>query len=163
MIDLGYPFTEEGNTFVIQKALGQDNIDELLALSEEYGQSDEDSPIQYGISQIPFNEEGDTFSPGNNRVSSKRHWANQVLISGVLGLNNNGQQQYTEPTSTDGQNAWTNPKTLLQDDNANAELFNIHSAEYYQDQTGSHKITLLCPSTPRAPNENANLVKIRWL
>ncbi|KAK7424674.1 hypothetical protein QQX98_000250 [Neonectria punicea] len=36
LIDLEYPFFEEGNTIIIQKALGQDNIDELLKVSEDY-------------------------------------------------------------------------------------------------------------------------------
>ncbi|KAK8069805.1 hypothetical protein PG994_006421 [Apiospora phragmitis] len=36
LIDLGYPFVEEGNTIVVQKALGQENIDDLLKLSEDY-------------------------------------------------------------------------------------------------------------------------------
>ncbi|KAI6784569.1 uncharacterized protein J7T54_006614 [Emericellopsis cladophorae] len=40
LIDIGYPFTEEGNTLIVQKALGQDNIDELLKLSEEYKKSE---------------------------------------------------------------------------------------------------------------------------
>ncbi|KAF9880449.1 hypothetical protein CkaCkLH20_02403 [Colletotrichum karsti] len=40
LIDLGYPYIEEGNTVIVLKALGQDNIDELLKLSEEYKQSE---------------------------------------------------------------------------------------------------------------------------
>jgi len=36
LIDLGYPFTQEGNTIIVQRALGQDNIDDLLKLSEDY-------------------------------------------------------------------------------------------------------------------------------
>ncbi|EON99793.1 hypothetical protein UCRPA7_4601 [Phaeoacremonium minimum UCRPA7] len=36
LIDLGYPFVEEGNVIVVLKALGQDNIDDLLKLSEDY-------------------------------------------------------------------------------------------------------------------------------
>ncbi|KAM0322490.1 hypothetical protein ACHAPQ_009005 [Fusarium lateritium] len=36
LIDLGYPFFEEGTTIIVQKALGQDNIDELLKVSEDY-------------------------------------------------------------------------------------------------------------------------------
>ncbi|KAK2008940.1 hypothetical protein LZ32DRAFT_621028 [Colletotrichum eremochloae] len=40
LIDLGYPFIEEGNTVIVLKALGQENIDELLKLSEEYKQSE---------------------------------------------------------------------------------------------------------------------------
>ncbi|KAL0933879.1 uncharacterized protein CTRU02_210678 [Colletotrichum truncatum] len=40
LIDLGYPYIEEGNTVIVLKALGQDNIDELLKLSDEYKQSE---------------------------------------------------------------------------------------------------------------------------
>ncbi|KLU81737.1 hypothetical protein, variant [Magnaporthiopsis poae ATCC 64411] len=36
IIELGYPFEEEGNTIIIQRALGQENIDDLLRLSEDY-------------------------------------------------------------------------------------------------------------------------------
>ncbi|KAH6690342.1 hypothetical protein F5X68DRAFT_229675 [Plectosphaerella plurivora] len=39
LIELGYPYTEEGNTIIVLKALGQDNIDELLKLSEEFKKS----------------------------------------------------------------------------------------------------------------------------
>ncbi|EHA51247.1 hypothetical protein MCOR27_007360 [Pyricularia oryzae] len=40
IIDLGYPYEEEGNTIIIQRALGQENIDDLLKLSEDYKQSE---------------------------------------------------------------------------------------------------------------------------
>ncbi|KAJ4287437.1 hypothetical protein N0V88_007710 [Collariella sp. IMI 366227] len=36
LIDLGYPFVEEGNVIIVQKALGQQNIDDLLKLSDDY-------------------------------------------------------------------------------------------------------------------------------
>ncbi|KAJ8070102.1 hypothetical protein OCU04_000497 [Sclerotinia nivalis] len=36
IIDLDYPFEEEGDTIIIQKALGRENIDEVIKLSEEY-------------------------------------------------------------------------------------------------------------------------------
>lgn len=42
LIDLGYPYVEEENTVIVQKALGQENIDELLKLSEEYNRVDEE-------------------------------------------------------------------------------------------------------------------------
>ncbi|KAI2464660.1 hypothetical protein F4781DRAFT_412239 [Annulohypoxylon bovei var. microspora] len=42
LIDLGYPFVEEGNVIVVQKALGQQNIDDLLKLSEEYKKSEQE-------------------------------------------------------------------------------------------------------------------------
>ncbi|KAK4133693.1 hypothetical protein BT67DRAFT_40954 [Trichocladium antarcticum] len=40
LIDLGYPFVEEGTTIVVQKALGQQNIDDLLKLSDDYKKSE---------------------------------------------------------------------------------------------------------------------------
>ncbi|KAK3303184.1 uncharacterized protein B0T15DRAFT_266012 [Chaetomium strumarium] len=40
LIDLGYPFVEEGNIIIVQKALGQQNIDDLLKLSDEYKNSE---------------------------------------------------------------------------------------------------------------------------
>ncbi|KAH7630118.1 hypothetical protein B0T09DRAFT_142517 [Sordaria sp. MPI-SDFR-AT-0083] len=36
LIESGYPFVEEGNTTIIQKALGQEHIDHLLKMSDEY-------------------------------------------------------------------------------------------------------------------------------
>lgn len=45
LIDLGYPYIEEENTIIVQKALGQENIDELLKLSEEYNRADQEVVI----------------------------------------------------------------------------------------------------------------------
>ncbi|KAK3381735.1 hypothetical protein B0H63DRAFT_213379 [Podospora didyma] len=42
LIDLGYPYVEEGNTIIVQKALGQQNIDDLLKLSADYKKSEEE-------------------------------------------------------------------------------------------------------------------------
>ncbi|KAI0019210.1 hypothetical protein F4780DRAFT_793709 [Xylariomycetidae sp. FL0641] len=42
IIDLGYPYIEEGNTIVVQKALGQQNIDDLLKLSDDYKKAEEE-------------------------------------------------------------------------------------------------------------------------
>lgn len=42
LIDLGYPFIEEGNVIIVQKALGQQNIDDLLKLSEDYKKSEQE-------------------------------------------------------------------------------------------------------------------------
>lgn len=39
IIDLGYTFEEEGNVVIIQKALGRENIDEVIKLSEDYKKS----------------------------------------------------------------------------------------------------------------------------
>ncbi|KAL2198082.1 hypothetical protein P885DRAFT_33693 [Corynascus similis CBS 632.67] len=40
LIELGYPYVEEGNVIIVQKALGQQNIDDLLKLSDEYKKSE---------------------------------------------------------------------------------------------------------------------------
>ncbi|KAL7621974.1 hypothetical protein AAE478_007475 [Parahypoxylon ruwenzoriense] len=42
LIDLGYLFFEEGNVIIVQKALGQQNIDDLLKLSEEYKKAEKE-------------------------------------------------------------------------------------------------------------------------
>ncbi|KAJ2974345.1 hypothetical protein NUW58_g8688 [Xylaria curta] len=36
IVELQYPYVIEGNTIIVQKALGQQNIDDLLRLSDEY-------------------------------------------------------------------------------------------------------------------------------
>ncbi|KAH8165145.1 hypothetical protein CIB48_g3109 [Xylaria polymorpha] len=40
IVELQYPYIVEGNTVIIQKALGQQNIDDLLRLSDEYKKAD---------------------------------------------------------------------------------------------------------------------------
>jgi hypothetical protein len=42
IIDLEYPFIEEGNTIIILKALGQENIDDLLKRSDEYKKAEQE-------------------------------------------------------------------------------------------------------------------------
>ncbi|RDA83044.1 hypothetical protein CP532_1454 [Ophiocordyceps camponoti-leonardi (nom. inval.)] len=41
--DLGYRFVQENNTIIVQQALGQEHIDELLRVSEEYNKADEEA------------------------------------------------------------------------------------------------------------------------
>ncbi|PFH58753.1 hypothetical protein XA68_13273 [Ophiocordyceps unilateralis] len=40
--DLGYRYVQENNTVIVQQALGQENIDELLKLSEGYNKADQE-------------------------------------------------------------------------------------------------------------------------
>ncbi|KAL2175062.1 uncharacterized protein P884DRAFT_279699 [Thermothelomyces heterothallicus CBS 202.75] len=40
LIELGYPYVEEGNVIIVQKALGQQNIHDLLKLSDKYKKSE---------------------------------------------------------------------------------------------------------------------------
>ncbi|KAK0709902.1 hypothetical protein B0T26DRAFT_743206 [Lasiosphaeria miniovina] len=45
LIDLGYPYLEEGNVIIVQKALGQQNIDDLLKLSADYKKSERELEV----------------------------------------------------------------------------------------------------------------------
>ncbi|KAI2776999.1 hypothetical protein F4815DRAFT_482622 [Daldinia loculata] len=56
LIDLGYPFVEEGNVIVVQKALGQQNIDDLLKLSEDYKKSEREVASARSVSGGLFEE-----------------------------------------------------------------------------------------------------------
>ncbi|KAI0846167.1 hypothetical protein F5Y00DRAFT_244686 [Daldinia vernicosa] len=56
LIDLGYPFVEEGNVIVVQKALGQQNIDDLLKLSEDYKKSEREVASARSVSAGIFEE-----------------------------------------------------------------------------------------------------------
>jgi 3-deoxy-D-arabino-heptulosonate 7-phosphate (DAHP) synthase class II len=71
IIDLRYPFFEDGTTTIIRRALGQDNINELLKLSEEYRKVDREiaaaeDPVHYGVNRIPVNQEDNIFTSGSN-------------------------------------------------------------------------------------------------
>jgi hypothetical protein len=51
-MDLGYPFTQEGSTIVVQRALGQNNIDDLLKLSEDYNKGKSTVPRLGGLTTV---------------------------------------------------------------------------------------------------------------
>lgn len=48
IIELGYPFEEEGQVIIIQRALGREHIDEVIQLSEKYKSSEKSSKSQKG-------------------------------------------------------------------------------------------------------------------
>ncbi|KAL1840506.1 hypothetical protein VTJ49DRAFT_419 [Mycothermus thermophilus] len=50
--ELGYPFVEEGNTIIVQLALGQQNIEDLVKLSAEYKKINEPTTIRYHSSTV---------------------------------------------------------------------------------------------------------------
>ncbi|KAI2626997.1 hypothetical protein GGS26DRAFT_562350 [Hypomontagnella submonticulosa] len=49
LIDLGYPFVEEGTVTIVQLALGQQNIDDLLKLSEDYKKAEREVDIARSV------------------------------------------------------------------------------------------------------------------
>ncbi|KUJ20693.1 uncharacterized protein LY89DRAFT_730711 [Mollisia scopiformis] len=57
IIDLGYPFEEEGETIIIMKALGRENIDEVIKLSEDYKASETLSEPSTNLTTYSYNSE----------------------------------------------------------------------------------------------------------
>ncbi|KAI1777458.1 hypothetical protein F4818DRAFT_439813 [Hypoxylon cercidicola] len=62
LIDLGYPFVEEGNVIIVQKALGQQNIDDLLKLSEDYKKSEQEVTAARSVSGELIEERREIFT-----------------------------------------------------------------------------------------------------
>ncbi|KAI6091590.1 hypothetical protein F4821DRAFT_188124 [Hypoxylon rubiginosum] len=62
LIDLGYPFVEEGNVLIVQKALGQQNIDDLLKLSEDYKKAEQEVTAARSVSGDLIEERREVFA-----------------------------------------------------------------------------------------------------
>jgi len=82
ILDLGYQFVEEGQTIVVQKALGQDNIDDLLKLSEDYkkGKTLPGRKFVIGCDRLTPNNQADlelAAPPADEIVEERRH---EVLV-----------------------------------------------------------------------------------
>jgi hypothetical protein len=192
LINLGYPFTEEGDTITVQVALGKENIDELLRLSKEYkrfrkGDSDEQG-IE-GDTSIPsfdwvnVEAEEPELSPPTSTKSEESDESDeedpqsvfsyteppslsgQVVFSGVLSLKST--RDFREGDSTFGESsgilrAWHEERSVLINGTI-TELFSIHAAEYYMDRSGQQKVTLVCPTPSIVGDGDPSLVRMRWL
>ncbi|KAK8150176.1 hypothetical protein G3M48_003677 [Beauveria asiatica] len=79
IIDLGYPYVEEGNTIIIQKALGQEHIDELLRLSEEYTKTE----VEITVPAPPKSAVGEVIRERREEYHSPHHddIKQEVIIS----------------------------------------------------------------------------------
>jgi hypothetical protein len=180
----------KGNEFVILKALDRRRIDELLELSKSYrveenlDADDDDSlgdrPEIININVLrPDGEDGarlnasvvEGFDDGLDApkpISLGRGDSSEgpPLLHGVVNLRKapdfwvQGQSSFS---STDAQNAWRGPKTLMSACSVTAELSTIHSAEYYLDELGLNKLTLCCPDGPTTSHNEDSLVRMRWL
>ncbi|KAK4199305.1 hypothetical protein QBC40DRAFT_255240 [Triangularia verruculosa] len=71
LIELGYPFVEEGNTIIVQKALGQKNIDDLLKLSDDYKKSMPAPLLSYPDKKVTF--------PGELEILAARSSAGDII------------------------------------------------------------------------------------
>lgn len=92
---------------------------------------------------------------------------NQPLLKGMVDLKNLpeiARRQDVDKSATETRMAWKAPQTSLTAYSAVAELSTIHSAEYYTDEMGQHKLTLHCPDGPQAAtNQSSSLVTMRWM
>ncbi|KAF3062239.1 hypothetical protein GL218_03001 [Daldinia childiae] len=81
LIDLGYPYVEEGNVIVVQKALGQQNIDDLLKLSEDYKKSEREvASARSVVNQTYIRESSPTRSTRSRRSHSTSTTRTPVII-----------------------------------------------------------------------------------
>ncbi|KAJ3472578.1 hypothetical protein NLG97_g10875 [Lecanicillium saksenae] len=75
IIDLGYPYVEEGTTIIIQKALGQEHIDELLRLSEEYTKTEVEitvpAPPRSNVGEIIEERREEHHSPHHDDIKQE--------------------------------------------------------------------------------------------
>ncbi|KAK1593484.1 uncharacterized protein LY79DRAFT_514187 [Colletotrichum navitas] len=172
LIDLGYPFVDEGATIVLLVALDERLINEVLRLSEEYRRSDaeiesqiEGKPIDYARDQgfdwvnveLPAEEGSLRYSAHDEASDNDLDSAfgdvghdeheGPVAHSGVLSLNT---------TKASGENAfdltagrfpsWNQEKSELI--NGTTHLYSVHAAEFYMDRAGNQRVTLVCPNDP---------------
>ncbi|OHF04314.1 hypothetical protein CORC01_00653 [Colletotrichum orchidophilum] len=191
LIELEYPFAEDGDTIVVQLALGEDHITELLELSKRIRSSDQ------GTSEVGDNGEFDqqerdrgfdwinvdahapeTPSPNARRgeefyediesTLEDTDWDRDdlegpVIHSGVLNLNSAKSSMDNNMDSTAGRLLAWNQETSELINGAVTQLNTAHAAEFYMDRAGNQKVTLVCPEDYEFGVTDESLVRLRWL
>ncbi|EXF77050.1 hypothetical protein CFIO01_01697 [Colletotrichum fioriniae PJ7] len=193
LIHLGYSFAEDGDTIIVQLALGQDHIEELLELSKRIRSSDQ------GTSEVgdsgeagPQHEDGgfdwinvnapDTETPQINTGGSEAFFEYEdkestledtdwnwdglegpVIYSGVLNLNSTKSSMDNDLNSAAGKLLAWNQEKSDLINGAKTELNTVHAAEFYMDRAGNQKITLACPEDYEFGATDESLVRLRWL
>ncbi|TID05007.1 hypothetical protein CH35J_001799 [Colletotrichum higginsianum] len=188
LVDLGYPFVEEGAAVVLLVALDERLIDEVLKLSEEYRRSDQeffggrdgrDSENQSRdrgfdwvnietpetVDPLPnsgYDEASESDSDLLSNDTDTDEIEGPVAYSGVLGLNTTKVFGENDGDFTAGKfPAWNQERSELI--NGTTNLFLVHAAEFYMDRAGKHRITLVCPNRPENHYSDPSLVRMRWL
>lgn len=94
----------------------------------------------------------------------------QPLFTGIVNLKSLPEiwlRNDSPISSTETKNAWRTLRSSLPAYMATADLATIHSAEYYTDELGQHRLTLHCPEGPEGPEDSSPqshpLVKMRWM
>ncbi|KAK1635671.1 hypothetical protein BDP81DRAFT_40668 [Colletotrichum phormii] len=193
LIHLGYSFAEDGDTVIVQLALGQDHIEELLELSKrirssdqgssEVGESgeadpqDEDGGFDWINVNAPDKEtphlntgKGEEFHEHENRESTieDTDWdwddlEGPVIYSGVLNLNSTKSPMDNDINSTAGRLLAWNQERSDLINGAKTQLNTVHAAEFYMDRAGNQKVTLACPEDYEFGATDESLVRLRWL
>ncbi|KAG7061867.1 mg2+ transporter [Colletotrichum scovillei] len=193
LIHLGYSFAEDGDTIIVQLALGQNHIEELLELSKrirssdqgtsEIGDSGEAAPqvedggydwinVNAPDTETPHLQTGEIkdFSGNEDRESTPddTDWdwddfEGPVIYSGVLNLNSTKSSMDNEMNSTAGKLLAWNQEKSDLINGAKTELNTVHAAEFYKDRAGNQKVTLACPEDYEFGATDESLVRLRWL
>ncbi|KAK1487249.1 hypothetical protein CCUS01_03593 [Colletotrichum cuscutae] len=193
LIHLGYSFAEDGDTIIVQLALGQNHIEELLELSNrirssdqgtsevgdsgETGPRDEDQSFDWinvnaPDTETPHLETGEIgdFSGNEDEESTLDDtdwdWDNlegPVIYSGVLNLNSTKSSMDNDMNSTAGKLLAWNQEKSDLINGAKTELNTAYAAEFYMDRAGNQKITLACPEDYEFGATDESLVRLRWL
>ncbi|KAK1464805.1 hypothetical protein CMEL01_12160 [Colletotrichum melonis] len=193
LIHLGYSFAEDGDTIIVQLALGQNHIEELLELSKrirssdqgtsEVGDSGETGPrdedqgfdwinVNAPDTETPHLETGEIgdFSGNEDEESTldDTDWdwddlEGPVIYSGVLNLNSTKSSMDNDMNSTAGKLLAWNQEKSDLINGAKTELNTVHAAEFYMDRAGNQKITLACPEDYEFGATDESLVRLRWL
>ncbi|KAL2877047.1 hypothetical protein SGCOL_007668 [Colletotrichum sp. CLE4] len=193
LIHLGYSFAEDGDTVIVQLALGQDHIEELLELSKRIRSSDQgtsevgdsgeaDHPDEDGgFDWINVNapdteaphlstEKGEGFHEHEDNESTieDTDWdwndlEGPVIYSGVLNLNSTKSSMDNDMNSTTGRLLAWNQEESDLINGAKTQLNTVHAAEFYMDRAGNQKVTLACPQDYEFGATGESLVRLRWL
>ncbi|KAK1511276.1 uncharacterized protein CCOS01_15038 [Colletotrichum costaricense] len=193
LIHLGYSFAEDGDTIVVQLALGQNHIEELLELSNrirssdqgtsEVGDSGETGPrdedqgfdwinVNAPDTETPHLETGEIGDFSGNEDEEPTlddtdwDWDNlegPVIYSGVLNLNSTKSSMDNDMNSTAGKLLAWNQEKSDLINGAKTELNTAYAAEFYMDRAGNQKITLACPEDYEFGATDESLVRLRWL
>ncbi|KAK1842780.1 mg2+ transporter [Colletotrichum chrysophilum] len=189
LLELGYPFAEDGDTIIVQLALGPNLIDGLLRLSEsirnsgqgtsEYGDAwkpkhqsksrgfdwiSVDAPVAESPAHSGNEEEQDDDLESVSEGDELGNIDGPVVHSGILPLDNTKYFTDNAADPTSGRlAAWKLERSDLIMSGAVTQLYAAHAAEFYMDSSGNQRVTLVCPRDDGYGMGDPSLIRMRWL
>ncbi|KAF4813946.1 hypothetical protein CGCSCA5_v008174 [Colletotrichum siamense] len=189
LLELGYPFAEDGDTIIVQLALGPNLIDGLLRLSDsirnsgqgtsEYGDAWEpkyqsksrgfdwinvDAPVAESPAHSGNEEEHDDDLESVLEGDELDNIDGPVVYSGILPLDNTKYFTDNAADPTSGRlAAWKLERSDLIMSGAVTQLYAAHAAEFYMDSSGNQRVTLVCPRDDGYGMGDPSLIRMRWL